>query len=421
MIRAKNLAFLVWNERCTCHVVMATSTALLSPFRTALLLLATAATTAMATGCAGTEEGDNEVRAQVDLTRTTRQKMVGGTVSTVAQDATVFLVNGDSSCSGSLIAENLVLTARHCVAEPQSSQTTDCVPYGATVQASAIQVKLGVSASFTSGQTVASGSRIFTSTTSNMCSFDVALIELDRPLTGAKIAPLRFSDLQPNEQTIAVGYGVDGNDKELPNRMQRTTNVLGVGPMKINYKTQQNTTLPYDLPVGDVATGESTCYGDSGGPLLDMNGNIVAITSRGINDNGEKGHGNGCIDEPSIYAGVKFNEGLIRQAAQLAGHPLPAGSGTQPQSTPQGRNTGNDDGADEEDPAGDTSSSNKDTGSGGDEDTGTKASTKKKSAAVQPASGCSVGTVTTTSHAPWSALVFAAGVVALRRRRAMKA
>jgi hypothetical protein len=201
---------------------------------------------------------------------------------------------------------------------------------------------LGVNAN-ANGTAAAKGAKIFVPPTSNMCSFDVALIQLDRDVVGAKIAQVRFTPLTINEQATAVGYGVDGNDQNLPQRMQRATTVLGVGPSPLAYKTKQNTTINYTIPQGDIATGESTCYGDSGGPLFDAQGRIIAITSRGIPDFPQTGvHGNGCIDLPSIYASPLFNEQLIRQAAQAAGHPLPATTNDPQETEPTDEESGDD-------------------------------------------------------------------------------
>lgn len=387
----------------------------------------------------------------------TRSDIVDGTASTASQDATVLVVRGQGACTGTLIAPNLVLTARHCVAEPRQEGETDCVSYGPTASASEMEIYLGVDAQPGNGSPDAVGSKISVPQTSNMCGFDVALVQLDRELKGAKTAKVRFTELAPNEKTLAVGYGVDGQDQQNPSRMQRSTTVLGVGPKALQYKTKDGQTVTYDLPKGDVATGESTCYGDSGGPLYDSQGAVVALTSRGIPFEDDGSHGNGCIDLPSIYAGVRFNEQLIRQAAKAAGHPLPEEKTEPPPATKPddatggGANTGGDgttgpsptpkktgdDAAGAGEPSGgddddDKSSKPKkseddgDEGDGGDDDADDSKASKdkgspKSSNGVAPAasSGCSA-TGAGAGSGSWLAILGVALAVGATRRRSAR-
>jgi V8-like Glu-specific endopeptidase len=291
-------------------------------------------------------------------------RIVNGKKSTAAQDATVLLTMGDSSCSGTLIAPNLVLTAHHCVAEPKSDNG-ECSGFGPKKSPGSIGVLVGVNARF-GDEPEAQGKEIFVPKTINTCGFDLALIKLDRDL-GDKTAKVRFSALAANEAVTAVGYGIDGQGQEVDARMQRTTKVLGVGPKKIQYEQQSGQKVPYDLPKGDVATGESTCSGDSGGPLFDKDGAVVAVTSRGIGVPGSEGGGepgSDCNDLPAIYASTRISEDLIRSAAKSAGHELPPNAAEPTEE----EGSGGEDDEDEDDHDHDHDGEGKKNGKEGDDD-----------------------------------------------------
>jgi len=164
-------------------------------------------------------------------------------------------------------------------------------------------------------------------------------------------------------------------------------------------------------------TGESTCYGDSGGPLLDMQGNIVAMTSRGpANAPTDAAHGNGCIDMVSVYAATRFNEATIRQAATAAGHPLPATPTTPSTTTPDPGSPGTAGTADDVGSADD-----EDTTSSDEDDTTTAPTTpkkkKSKTAARVQAGACSSAPGRAPSEGSWLLLGGVALAIAATRRR----
>lgn len=245
----------------------------------------------------------------------TNQAIVGGATSTTAQDAAVMIVtNGRFGCTGTLITPNLVLTARHCVAA-EIDESTQCGPAKSDLPASAFAIALGVNADET--KKVAKGKKLFVPATRSLCGSDVALIQLDVDVPNAKLAKVRFEKLTVGETTFAVGYGAatpDGPPSTM--RRQRQTTVQALGPASSTYNSRSGQAIPYEVPAGDLATGESTCFGDSGGPLFDEGGSVVGVTSRGID--GE------CVDRPSVFASVATHAKLIEDAATAAGHPLDA-------------------------------------------------------------------------------------------------
>jgi Trypsin len=237
------------------------------------------------------------------------QSIVGGSVSTPSQDAAVLLNEaGAPSCTGTLIAPNLVLTARHCVT--YFNPNTECgAPLRGELGPSLVTVSVGVHA--TRQGWVARATKFFVPTAQDLCGGDIALVMLDDDVTGITPATVRFSPPTIGEVAIAVGYGDQGTGR----RQREGVKVLALGPVTTSYKTANGQSLPMRLPANELATTESTCYGDSGGPLFDALGQIIGIASRGLDDL--------CNDRPTYWTTLAAYEALIRSAANAAGHPLP--------------------------------------------------------------------------------------------------
>lgn len=342
--------------------------------RAPLALVAVAAL--LVPACAAPEETPESV-AQ------TRQQIVGGTVSTAQWDATVQLSqNGQFSCSGTLIAPNLVLTARHCVSQLDENSSDECGTTTSDDPPAGMGVSLGVNA--TPAASVAKGLKVFTlGANASLCGGDIALIQFDRDIPNGKIAPVRWTPVTVGEMTTAVGYGDDGTGNTPKTRMQRTQIPVGiVGPTTDNWQTNQGQNMPITISAGEFATGDATCFGDSGGPLFDQAGNVIGVTSRGID-------GESCVDRPSIWTAITTHEALIQNALAAAGHPVTTAS------TSTGTTTG---------ATTSTSATTKD-----DDD----ASTTRTPMAVSACSAAAPG----GSGSPLVGLMVALGMVAAARRR----
>jgi uncharacterized protein (TIGR03382 family) len=272
--------------------------------------------------------------------RRVSQAIVNGAPDTAAGNSVVYIAIGTqgSFCTGTLIAPNLVLTAHHCVADPD--ETVECGVFTTPMAASSFAISVGLQP----GAKVATGAKVVLDTAkpNNMCGNDIALIQLDRDIPNAPLSKVRLTKLTAGETASTSGYGDDGSGKVTNGRyVKQGIKVDAVGPTSYSYKTATGQSLALTLPGGEIVTGESTCFGDSGGPLFDSAGNVIGMTSRGIDEK--------CIDRPSIYTDTASHADVIKAAAVAAGHPLQAANplpgetpapGTKPTSDPD--STGKD-------------------------------------------------------------------------------
>jgi hypothetical protein len=257
--------------------------------------------------------GSSSSTAPVPLGGDLDTRIVNGVPSTTADDAVVMLTErGQFSCTGTLVAPNLVITARHCVTD--MDETSECGTFTTDHSPSSIGVALGVHAN--QGRAVARGKQLFHENQTSGCSYDIALILLDQDVPGAAIAKVRLTTTSAGEPASTVGYGDNGSGNLTNGRYRKDgIKIDAVGAASYVFKTKRGQTMPVDVKPGELLTGESTCYGDSGGPLFDDKGSIVGVTSRGIDDL--------CVDRPSVFSDTATHAALLRTAFSAAGHPLP--------------------------------------------------------------------------------------------------
>lgn len=198
----------------------------------------------------------------------------------------------DTVCTATVVAPNLLLTARHCVSIADDS--LNCDPNGPSggdtgkdFVASDLAVFTGPalapfaypgSTDVTKWMPAAQGARIFHDGAGNLCGHDLALLLLDRPIS-APVASLRLHrDERPGEGVTVVGWGLV-NDQDAgftpAARQRRDTAIVNVGP-----KTDGE--LP--LLATDFSLRESICEGDSGGPVFAQStGAVIGVISHGNN------------------------------------------------------------------------------------------------------------------------------------------
>jgi hypothetical protein len=212
-------------------------------------------------------------------------------------------VGGEGLCTGTLIAPNVVLTARHCVA--RTSESVACPSSTAQVHSQRPPSTLGiyVGDDVVRSEFVAVGREIIVPQGQTLCGADIALVLLDRNVAGVAPVPIRVKGVVKNERVRAVGFGKRGDNDP-----------AGV-------KLLRDHVAVLDVTRAEFQVGEATCQGDSGGPALDSKtGELVGVVSRG----GPSCEGKGVHN---IYTRVDVFLPLIQTALQRASQPLvPPGS-----------------------------------------------------------------------------------------------
>ncbi len=260
-----------------------------------LLLLPLASFAALA-ACSDT----NAVEARgAGGVRSTAQAIVNGTVDTTRPD--VLLLQDDTAagfrCTATLIAPNLVITARHCVGMRASPATsTLCQGDGTTNGAQSLPDYAGdfpaapmVLSDKPGGTILARGTTVYDDNSTTTCAHDLALIGLDRKVAGITPSEIRRTPLAVNDVLVAMGFGWTNPAATInaTERMRGDTSVLALGPVVVTFKPfgdAMSADAMVAAAAGEVVVQGITMTGDSGGPAFDSAGRIAAVISRGYND-----------------------------------------------------------------------------------------------------------------------------------------
>lgn len=176
-------------------------------------------------------------------------------------DFVVRVVAGDVTCSGTLVDEQVVLTAHHCVSERKHGEVMN-----RNVGADEVRVELG-------GDYLPWGEVDVKAIVAPGCGYrsgpgDLALLVLDRKLIGVSTATPRL-DAPPGDGEIIdpVGFGRCALTRDGIRRRAR-----------VGGKVSRVRTLRFNLEA-------SICPGDSGGPALSQeSGEVVGVISASVMD-----------------------------------------------------------------------------------------------------------------------------------------
>jgi len=264
---------------------------------------------------------------------TAAAKVIAGKNSDKSQDSVVLLIhfdpkaNGVGSCTGTMLSDRVVLTARHCVADTDESAACDVngTPLAqgeirGNRPANTLYVFTGPNRPDFGSRDITPdgvGAKVLDDGGTNLCNHDIALLILKDPIPNAKIAQIRLdSPVLKSEKLTAIGWGVTDTTPQPDVRQQRSgIVVMGVGP-------DDTDTLP--VPPNEFEVGESICSGDSGGPALGPSGAIVGVVSRGGNATKPDPNdpASGCIGGTNLYTKVDtFKDFIVAGLAMVDAEP----------------------------------------------------------------------------------------------------
>jgi hypothetical protein len=215
-------------------------------------------------------------------------------------------------CSGALVAPNVVLTARHCVAKSlttsvscdENGRSTNGAHVAGNQRPENVAVYVGAAPKF-SRPASAVGKAIVAPDNDHLCDSDIALVVLDRAIMDIEPLAVRLRGrVRPTERIRSVGYG--HNDKHLPMGTRLRKEGVEVLAMGRGISSSKTALGPHEFEVG-----RSICQGDSGGPAInEKTGAVVGVVSRGGDCDDDYGH---------IYTTTSGWDSLFEQAFAIAG------------------------------------------------------------------------------------------------------
>lgn len=174
-------------------------------------------------------------------------------------------ITGDVTCTGTLIADDRVLTAHHCVA------ARDAAGHALDHDKEPREISIELGGDYLPWSEVTVRAIVAPDCGYAMGDGDIAILVLSRHLIGMPTAPVRLeSEPQPKEDIHVLGFGRCALSNDGIHRVPRTTDPV------------------HSVASGHIITTAAICPGDSGGPVYGIKGDIVGVVSASVMDGDDR-------------------------------------------------------------------------------------------------------------------------------------
>ncbi|KAJ2856968.1 hypothetical protein FB639_006046, partial [Coemansia asiatica] len=181
-------------------------------------------------------------------------------------------------CGGSLLANNLVVTAAHCMVDTDTNSVYE--PTQVTVCYGSVNVN---KMSCTGARNITVNNQYNPETYTN----DIALIQISPLKDSFSTVKIYTGELPEGTELITMGWGKTSDTSSvLPSTLMRTTIKVGdASTCKLADSSYKSANGPEICSVNALTPGRDSCSGDSGSPtVIEINGQdyLAGLTSTGV-------------------------------------------------------------------------------------------------------------------------------------------
>ena len=180
-------------------------------------------------------------------------------------------------CSGSLIAPNVVLTARHCTSPLIGLDFADvcAATFGAPFDPAIFAVSTSQYVEDAPETHAVREVLVRSDVPSSWCGTDRALLILEQPIAPDEAVPLvpRVDvEVAAGDAFSAIGYGATSETDLSTTGQRRREDDLFVECV--------DSDCAFDTEPGEWGAPTTVCLGDSGGPAIDLQNRVIGVASR---------------------------------------------------------------------------------------------------------------------------------------------